>query len=117
MKQGKRPQQLEEVIRKEKDYTIKFVLLQELADTSVKERRLEDALAFYEQALEVAKKMGDVKRTCDTLIDLGFVADDLDQTGDANEYLHNALVIARKMRDDRAQTTILVRLATLSIKM
>ena len=117
MKQGKRLQQLEEVIRTEKDNTIKFILLQELADTSVKERRLEDALAFYKRAFEVAKNMGDEKRKCDTLIDLGFVADDLDQVEDADEYLDKALVIARKMRDDRAQTTILLRRATIAMKM
>jgi tetratricopeptide (TPR) repeat protein len=117
MKQRKLPQQLEEVIRKQKDDTIKFDLLQELADTSVNERRLEDALAYYKRALQVAQDMGDEKRECETMIDLGFVTDDLDKTGDAIEYLHKALLIARKMRDDRAIATILTRRATLWIKM
>lgn len=116
MNQSDLLQQLEETIRKEKNNTIKFVLLQELAGSFLREGRFEDAFTCYEDALKVAQKIGNRKLVRDTLIDLGSVSDNLGKADPAIRYFRQAFEIARNTRDFRMQRTILGKLAALYMK-
>jgi tetratricopeptide (TPR) repeat protein len=111
MKQIKSLQQLEEIIQKETNDTVKFRLVQELADESVAEGKLQYAFQLYTKALSIAEKIHDLKLECETLIDLGSTAKNLGQTEDAIELYEKALENARKMRDFGVQSDILGKLA------
>ncbi len=115
VKQSKRPE--DRVMREEDDTTIKFLVLQELADKAVTEGRWEDAYALYEQVLKATKSMNDSKLECEALIDLGSVAINLGQTDLALKHFKNALKIAKKADDFRVQSTVYGKIAIAMIKM
>ncbi len=127
--------QLEEKIQKEKDNTVKYILLHDLAIASVEEEKLDYAFQVYKEALNVARKMHKVKLECETLIHLGDVADELynanpeyhypimdpimDEIGlsDLAAYFyHEALTLAEKTKSFRVQSRILRKLAALSAR-
>src|ERR1700694_1869358 len=84
--------QLEERIQKETDKTIKYVLLHALARRFVKEEKLDKALQIYSDALNIAEYMNDPKLECETLIHLGDIAVELNNTNSSSyEYMAHVL--------------------------
>ncbi len=98
--------QLEGKIRRERDETLKYIYLHQLADLSRKEGKLAYALQRYEDALVVAQTIPDLKRVCETLVYLGLTADELGETKDAVDYYESALEIANNTDDSRMQRRI-----------
>jgi tetratricopeptide (TPR) repeat protein len=115
MRSDRLPPNIDERIHKEKDNTVKFYLLQEFADAAVEEGEFMKAMQLYEQALVVAQKMRNRKLQSRTLIDLGFVADNLGEIELAINYYQKALELAKRMRDFDTQSLILGKLGILSI--
>lgn len=113
MNHAKQLEQLEKKIRQEKNNTLKHIYLRQLADASREEGRLEYSILLYEEALKVAQQMHDSERECETLIDLGSTADDLDKTKDAIAYYQQALKIAQSTRNFPMQSRIHAKLSAL----
>lgn len=116
MIRGELLQQLEEKIRNEKNNTIRYILLQELADVYIEEGNLENAFRYYKQALDVAQRMGNRPFECDTLIDLGSTAEQLGWIDDAISFYEDALKIAQDVHNFRVQNRILGMLGKLAAK-
>src|SRR5260370_17296226 len=127
--------QLEEKIQKEKDNTVKYILLHDLAIASVEEEKLDYAFQVYKEALNVARKMHKVKLECETLIHLGDVADELynanpeyhypimdpimDEIGLsdlASSFYHEDLTLPENTKSFTIQNRILRKLAALSAR-
>lgn len=109
-------QRVEEKIRKENEPIIKYVLLQGLAEKLAEEGNFGYARSFYEQALKIAQEMGNSKFECDTLIDLGSIAELLGEIDHAGEYCEKALKVAQNMHNTREQSRIRGMLGTLAQK-
>lgn len=109
--------ELEETIKRERDITFKFVLLQQLADEEASEGKFEHALQHYKQALRLARKMHNNKLECDILTDLGSTAEELQEIDLALSSYQKALKVARKMKNFIAQSDILDKLGILYMKM
>jgi len=103
MDRSEQLQQIAKKIHKEKNKTLKYILLHELADALRKEGDLEYALRYYQGALIVAQNISDPKRVCETLFYLGSTADELGRTGDAESYYKQALEVAHNIDDSRMQ--------------
>jgi len=116
MNRGELLQQLEEKIRREKNNTIKYILLQELADAYVEKGNFKYAFRRYKQALDVAQKMHNRQFECDTLIDLGSTAEQLGWIDDAIGFYEDALKVAQDIHNFREQSRILGMLGKLAVK-
>src|SRR5205823_90316 len=88
------------------DKTLKYIYLHRLADASREEGNLEYALKLYSEASIVARNMNDLKRECETLVDLGLTAEQLGWISDAISFYKEALRIADSIDDTREQVNI-----------
>ncbi len=108
--------QLGEKVRRKKSNTIKYVVFLELANASAEEGKFNDALLFYERALDVAQKMDNPELKCDALVELASAADSLNMTDAAIDYYERALKIAREMQDSMAEDLIRSSLGFLLVR-
>ena len=61
--------------------------------------RFQDAQAYAEQSLEIARETGNQVRVADVLLMLGYAADELKQPADALAHFENSIALARALGD------------------
>src|SRR5690606_16177020 len=71
----------------------------------------EQAIAYLNEALDIAKTIGDVRGRGIWLSNLGLVYDDLGQAERAVEYHSQSIVVARQLHDQRGLATRLRKLS------
>lgn len=111
MEQTELLQQIEERALAEKDDSKKFFFFQEIGNAYSKVGDYSKALDYYNQALKVARKIGNRKLECDALINIGSSLFNLGNIDDAISTYKNALTIAKEIQDYRVRSLILGKLA------